>query len=126
MEKVARTYRLSIEILNELQDIAKMLSISDTEAVSRAIHFYYLFLREEQDLIKQKAVVSLAEYQQLQNQLTQAIYKLGILEGENKEKDQMIQTLKDMYKDLHDKLIETQQNNKHNKQTWWKIFFWKT
>ena len=122
MERKPRSYRFNENTIAEIQELVKLLSVSETEAVARAIHFYLTFLKNEEDFVKQKAVVSLSEYQamqqQLQQQITQLIYKLGQVEGEAKEKEQTIQTLRNSL----DKLIEAKKQDKDG--GFWRIFWW--
>ena len=124
MERKPRSYRFSENIVLEIQELTTILGTSETEAVARAVHFYLTFLRNEEDVLKQRSVVPLAEYQslqeRLQNQISQLIYRTGILEGANAEKDQTIQNLKETI----NKLLETKQQKQDKEKGFWKIFWW--
>ena len=128
MERKPRSYRFNESIILEIQELTTILGTSETEAVARAIHFYLTFLRNEEDVLKQRSVVPLAEYQAMQekynSQISQLLYKVGELEGKNTEKEQTIQTLKETIS----KLIEAQQQkqNKDKENLIWKIFWWAT
>ena len=125
MERKPRSYRFNENVISEIQELTSILNTSETEAVSRAVHFYLTFLRNEEDFVKQKAVVSLSEYQnmqqQMQNQISQLLFRLGESEGKNAEKDQTIQTLRSAL----DKLIEAKQKQDKEKG-FWRIFWWAT
>lgn len=100
MGKTARTYRLSEDILSELREIAQTLGISETEAVSRAIHSFYLQLKGEESGAVSGAIVPLSKYEQVQTQLSQALYKVGELEGQLKVKEELIEELRERIKEL--------------------------
>ena len=112
-KKVARTYRLSQDIIEELKEIANTLGISETEAISRAIHILYLQLKGEEKNSFDSSIVPFSEYQKVQDQLKQAIYKLGELQGELKVKNELIHELRNQIKEL---------KNTPQKR-WWE--FWK-
>ena len=113
MGKRARTYRLSEEILGELREIADTLGISETEAVSRAIHFFYLSLKGEEQGSVSGSIVPFSEYQKTQDQLKQALYRIGELEGTLKVKEELISELRNRIKELQAK----------PSRKWWE--FWK-
>jgi len=113
MGKRARTYRLSDEILGELREIADTLGISETEAVSRAIHSFYLSLKGEEQATVSGAIVPFSEYQKTQDQLKQALYRIGELEGTLKVKEELISELRNRIKELQAK----------PSRKWWE--FWK-
>ena len=113
MGKTARTYRLSEEILGELREIAQTLGISETEAVSRAIHHYYLSMKGEEQGAVSGAIVPLDKYERVQAQLSQALYKVGELEGKLKVKEELITELRETIKELRAKPAKK----------WWE--FWK-
>jgi hypothetical protein len=100
MKKVARTYRFLEETLRELREISATLGISETEAVSRAIHTFYLQLRGEEQTTVSGAIVPFSEYRKTQEQLMQALYRLGELEGQLKVKEELIEELTNRIKDL--------------------------
>ena len=91
MERKIKTYRFTEDIVKELQELTGRLNISETEAVARAIHYYYLSIVKDEETIKSNAIVSFDDYQKLQNQFSQALYRLGELEGSLKEKDRTIE-----------------------------------
>ena len=103
MGKTARTYRLSEDILSELREIAQTLGISETEAVSRAIHHFYLSMKGEEQGAVSGAIVPFAEYQKAQDQLKQALYRIGELEGTLKAKEELIAELRDRIAELRAK-----------------------
>ena len=103
MRKVARTYRISEEILGELREIATTLGVSETEAVSRAIHSFYLQLKGEEQVSVSGSIVPFSEYQKTQEQLKQALYRLGELEGQLKVKEELIEELRNRIRDLQAK-----------------------
>ncbi len=103
MRKKARTYRLSEDILSELREIAQTLGISETEAVSRAIHHFYLSMKGEEQGAVSGAIVPFAEYQKAQDQLKQALYRIGELEGTLKAKEELIAELRDRIAELRAK-----------------------
>lgn len=113
MGKTARTYRLSEDILSELREIAQTLGISETEAVSRAIHHYYLSMKGEESGAVSGAIVPFAEYQKAQDQLKQALYRIGELEGTLKTKEELIAELRERIAELRAK----------PSRRWWE--FWK-
>ncbi len=113
MGKIARTYRLSEETLQELREIAQILGISETEAVSRAIHSFYLQLKGEESGAVSGAIVPLSKYEQVQAQLSQALYKVGELEGQLKVKEELIAELRERIAELKAK----------PSRRWWE--FWK-
>jgi len=113
VRKVARTYRLSGEILRELREIATTLGVSETEAVSRAIHSFYLQLKGEEQASVSGSIVPFSEYQKTQEQLKQALYRLGELEGQLKVKEELIEELRNRIKELQAK----------PSRKWWE--FWK-
>jgi len=73
MEKKARTYRLSEDILQELQEIASKLSISETEAISCAVHLYYLAMKGEERGTVTGSIISFSEYQKIQDRFASFI-----------------------------------------------------
>ena len=113
MGKIARTYRLSEEVLEELREIARTLGISETEAVSRAIHHYYLSMKGEENGAVSGAIVPLDKYERVQAQLSQALYKVGELEGKLEVKEEVIRELRNRIEEL-----KTKPSRK-----WWE--FWK-
>ena len=100
MGKVKKNFRLSEDIAEELREIAQTLGISETEAVSRAIHSFYLRLRGEEQSSVSGAIVPLSKYEQVQAQLSQALYRIGELEGTLKTKEELIQELRNRIEEL--------------------------
>ena len=82
MEKKLKTFKMSDENIRELRAIAEKLGITETEAVIRAVHYFYLSLSKEDESIKTGNIVSFEEYQSLQEKFTQAVYKIGELQGQ--------------------------------------------
>ena len=113
MGKVKKNFRLSEDIAEELREIAQTLGISETEAVSRAIHSFYLSMKGEESGAVSGAIVPFAEYQKAQDQLKQALYRIGELEGQLKVKEELIQELRETIKELRAKPVKK----------WWE--FWK-
>ncbi len=113
MNKTAKTFRLSQETLKQLKELSQLLGISETEVVSRAIHFYYISLKGEEKSIEGGPIVPFSEYKKAQEQLKQAIYKIGQLEGQLKVKEELIEELKQRIKELQGK----------QSRKWWQ--FWK-
>ncbi len=111
MGKRARTYRLSEETLRELQEIAQTLGVSETEAISRAIHHFYLSLKGEEEGYTSGAIIPFAEYQRAQDQLKQALYRIGELEGTLKAKEELIAELRERIKEL-----------RARPKKWWKLW----
>lgn len=95
MSKTLKGFRLSEDTLRELKEVANTLGISETEAVSRAIHSFYLQLKGEEQGAVSGAIVPFSEYQKTQEQLKQALYKVGELEGSLKVKEELIAELRD-------------------------------
>ena len=122
MERKSKAYRFTQEMIDELEELTRVLGTSETEALYRAVHFYLTFLKNEEDFVKQKSVVSIQEYvnmqEKLQSQLSQVLYRVGTLEGENKEKDRLIESLQETIKNQQatiQKLLD--------KKSWWR--FWR-
>ncbi len=113
MGRTLKNFRLSDDTLEELREIAQTLGISETEAVSRAIHHYYLSMKGEERGAVSGAIVPFAEYQKAQDQLKQALYKVGELEGQLKVKEELITELRETIKELRAKPAKK----------WWE--FWK-
>ncbi|GAB6066273.1 hypothetical protein JCM9492_13660 [Aquifex pyrophilus] len=118
-KKVAKTYRLSEEILKELKEISSLLGISETEAISRAIHSFYLQLKGEEGYTVSGSIVPFSEYRKTQDQLKQALYKLGELEGRLKETENTIKAKEELIEELRNRIKELQAKPKR----WWE--FWK-
>jgi len=119
-KKIARTYRLPQDIIEELKEIANTLGISETEAVSKAIHILYLQLKGEEKNSFGGSIVPFSEYQKVQEQLKQALYKLGELQGRLEEKENLLKTKEDFIMELR-KQIEELKTKPQRK--WWE--FWK-
>ncbi len=100
MSKVKKLVRLSPEVADQLKEIAGKLNISENEAVSRAISHYYLSLKGEEQQTISGAIVPFSEYQKTQEQLKQALYKVGELEGSLKVKEELIAELRDRIAEL--------------------------
>ena len=103
MGRILKNFRLSDETIKELREIAQTLGISETEAVSRAIHSFYLQLKGEEQGTVSGAIVPFAEYQKAQDQLKQALYRVGELEGQLKVKEELIAELRERIKELQAK-----------------------
>lgn len=112
MGKVKKNFRLSEDIAEELREIAQTLGISETEAVSRAIHSFYLRLRGEEQSSVSGAIVPLDKYERVQAQLSQALYKVGELEGQLQAKEELIAELRERIAEL-----------RARPKKWWE--FWK-
>ena len=112
MGRILKNFRLSDETLGELQTIAQTLGISETEAVSRAIHFFYLQLRGEEQSSVSGAIVSMSEYQRVRDRLEQAMYKVGELQGQLQAKEELIMELRNRIAEL-----------RARPKKWWE--FWK-
>jgi len=113
MGKIARTYRLSEETLQELREIAQTLGISETEAVSRAIHSFYLSMKGEEQGAVSGAIVPLDKYERVQAQLSQALYKVGELEGKLEVKEEVIRELRNRIEEL-----------RARPKKWWEFWRW--
>ncbi len=112
MGKVKKNFRLSEDIAEELQTIAQTLGISETEAVSRAIHHYYLSMKGEEQSSVSGAIVSMSEYQRVRDRLEQAMYKVGELQGQLQAKEELIMELRNRIEEL-----------RARPKKWWE--FWK-
>ena len=112
MGRILKNFRLSDETLGELQTIAQTLGISETEAVSRAIHHYYLSMKGEEQSSVSGAIVPFSKYEQVQAQLSQALYRIGELEGQLKVKEELIAELRERIAEL-----------RARPKKWWE--FWK-
>jgi len=120
LRRTLKNFRLPDDVLRELREIANTLGISETEAVSRAIHSFYLSLKGEEQGTVSGAIVPFSEYQKTQERLSQALYRIGELEGvlkereeRLKEKDGLIRELRERMKQLEAKPVKK----------WWE--FWK-
>lgn len=100
MARTLKNFRLSDEVLEELREIARTLGISETEAVSRAIHHFYLSMKGEEQGAVSWAIVPLSKYEQVQAQLSQALYRIGELEGQLKVKEELISELRERVAEL--------------------------
>ena len=112
MGRILKNFRLSDETIKELREIAQTLGISETEAVSSAIHSFYLQLKGEEEG-KSGAIVPVSEYKRVRDRLEQAMYKVGELQGQLQAKEELITELRNRIKDLQAK----------PSSRWWK--FWK-
>jgi len=61
MGRTLKNFRLSDEVLGELREIATILGISETEAVSRAIHSFYLQLKGEEQATVSGSIVPFSD-----------------------------------------------------------------
>ena len=102
MKKKAKTYRLTEETLRELKEITQVLNITETEAISRAIHSFYLQLKGEEEG-KSGAIVPVSEYKRVRDRLEQAMYKVGELQGQLQAKEELIAELRERIKELQAK-----------------------
>ena len=103
MGKVKKNFRLSEDIAEELRKIAQTLGISETEAVSRAIHHFYLSLKGEESGAVSGAIVPLDKYERVQAQLSQALYRIGELEGKLEVKEEVIRELRNRIEEIRSK-----------------------
>ncbi|GAB6079018.1 hypothetical protein [Hydrogenobaculum acidophilum] len=138
MEKKLKNFKLTDDIIKELQEIASILNITETEVVSRAIHTMYLQIKSEEKSTISGAIVPLSEYQRVRDALDNIILKLGEAQGELNNKDKIIiekeRIIEEKEKQINDKneIIkakdETIQSLKNRlrdymyKKPWWK--FW--
>jgi chromosome segregation ATPase len=113
MDRVKKLIRLSPEVADQLKEIASRLSISENEAVARAISHYYLTLKGEENQTVSGSIVPISEYQRVRDRLEQAMYKVGELQGQLKVKDELIEELKNRIRELQAK----------PSRKWWE--FWK-
>jgi len=120
MGRTLKNFRLYDEVLNELREIVTILGISETEAVSRAIHFFYLQLKGEERASVSGSIVPFSEYQKTQEQLKQALFKLGELEGRLQEKEELVKSKEELIEELRNHIREIQATPPRK---WWK--FWK-
>ena len=102
MKKRAKTYRLTEETLRELKEITQALNITETEAISRAIHSFYLQLKGEEEGTS-GAIVPVSEYKRVRDRLEQAMYKVGELQGQLQAKEELIAELRERIKELQAK-----------------------
>ena len=112
--RIKKSYRFPQDVVRELREIADTLGISETEAICRAIHSFYLSLKGEEQGAVSGAIVPFSEYQKTQERLSQALYKIGELEGRLSEKEELISELRNRIKELQAK----------PSRKWWK--FWKS
>jgi len=68
--------------------------VSETEVISRAIHNFYIKLKKEEQISVGGAIISFSEYYKVQEQLKQAMYKLGELQGQLHAKEELIAELR--------------------------------
>jgi len=113
VRKILKNFRLSEDIVKELEELAEIFGITETEVVSRAIHFLYLQTKGQESTSVSGSLVPFSEYQKAQEQLKQALYKLGELQGELKAKNELIEELRNRIKELQAK----------PSKKWWE--FWK-
>ncbi len=121
MTKIARTYRFSQEIIEELKKIVETMNVSETEVVSRAIHNLYLQIKGDEQNTVDGSIVSLAEYQRVRDMLDQIMYKAGELQGKLEERENIIKLKDELIQEYKNILSEFQ--NRQNKK-WWK--WWKS
>jgi len=113
VSKILKNFRLSEDIVKELEELAEIFGITETEVVSRAIHFLYLQTKGQESTSVSGSLVPFSEYQKAQEQLKQALYKLGELQGELKAKNELIEELRKQIRELKAKPTKR----------WWE--FWK-
>ena len=129
MERVAKTYRFPVEFIESLNELTRLLNVSETEAITRAVKFYIAFIKNEDDFVKQKAVVSVSEYmsmqEKMQGQIAQLLYKLGEVEGSVKEKDKTIESQQELIKQFMEYVKNHQEKDKtkDKRTSFW--FFWR-
>ena len=90
-DRVMRAYRFTEQTIQEIRQIAERLSISDTEAISRAVHFYLISLDTEEETIRNNKLIRFEDYQRIEEQLRKALYRLGEVEGKLEEKDKLLE-----------------------------------
>lgn len=120
MKKEQKAFRLSDDIVAELREIAQTLNITETEAVSRAIHSFYLQMKGEEQVTVSGSIVPFSEYQKTQDQLKQALYRLGELEGRLREKEELVRSKEELIEELRNRIRELQAKPSRK---WWE--FWK-
>ncbi len=121
MEKRLKNFRLSDKTLTELQEITQTLGISETEAVSRAIHLFYLQIKgEEISAIGGSSLVPLSEYLKVQESLAKAFYRIGELEGTLKEKEERLREKDELIRELRQMVKEREVKPVRR---WWE--FWR-
>ncbi len=113
MDRVKKLVRLTPEVADQLREIAGKLNISENEAVARAISYYYLSLKGEENQTVSGAIVPISEYQRVRDRLEQAMYKVGELQGQLQAKEELIAELRERIKELRAKPAKK----------WWE--FWK-
>jgi len=117
MGKSLKAFRLSEETLEELKEIAEILGISETEVVSRAIHAFYLQLKREEQATVSGPIVPFSEYQKTQERLSQALYKIGELEGVLKERSERLKEKDSLIQELRTQIEQ------YRVRRWWQ--FWR-
>lgn len=120
MSKILKNFRLSGDTVKELEELARIFGITETEVVSRAIHFLYLQTKGQESTSVSGSLVTFSEYQKAQEQLKQALYKLGELQGKLEEKEKVISAKEELIEELRSQLKELK--TKPTKK-WWE--FWK-
>jgi len=120
VSKILKNFRLSEDTVKELEELAGILGITETEVVSRAIHFLYLQTKGQESTSFSGSLVPFSEYQKAQEQLKQALYKLGELQGKLEEKEKVISAKEELIEELRNQLKELK--TKPAKK-WWE--FWK-
>jgi len=113
VSKILKNFRLSEDIVKELEELSDIFGITETEVISRAIHFLYLQTKGQENISTGGSLVPFSEYQKSQEQLKQALYKLGELQGELKAKNELIHELRNQIKEL----------KASSPKRWWE--FWK-
>ncbi len=138
MEKKLKNFKLTDDIIKELQEIASILNITETEVVSRAIHTMYLQIKSEEKVTVSGAIVPLSEYQRIRDALDNILLKLGEVQGELNNKDKIIiekeRIIEEKEKQINDKneiiqakdetiqSLKIQLKDYMYKKPWWK--FW--
>ncbi|WP_459775866.1 hypothetical protein [Aquifex pyrophilus] len=124
--KKKKDFRFSENTIRKLKELSEILNVSETEVVSRAINLFYLQLKGEEKTVMGSSIVPFSEYQRVQEQLKQVIYKLGELEGRLKEKEEVIREKENTIQ-AKERLIEELRNRIKELQVkpkrWWE--FWK-
>lgn len=125
--KKLKNFRLTDELIGELQAIAKKLNVSETEAIGKIIHMAYLQMFSEEKATMSGAIIPISEYNKVRDMLDQAFLKLGELQGKLEEKDkriqekdQLIAAKEDLIQEYKIRLDEITRNQNKKWWMWWK------
>jgi len=114
--RLKKTFRLTPEVANQLEEIAKKLNIAETEALARAITHYYLTLKGEEEGMVKGGLVPLSEYKSAQDKIAQLLYRVGELEGMLKERDRLVEEKDTRIRELKERVERLE-------KPWWKRIF---